>query len=848
MSQDSAMQSYLRHVAERAHLGLPPLAMNAQHVRDLVDTLREGTAAIPVTDAVELLAYHVPAGVDPAAQVKAEFLGEIAGKTLRVDGLSPRHATALLGTMLGGFNVEPLITLLDDPEVGDVAAAALKGTILVFNSFQRVVEKAEAGNVRAQEVMASWANAEWFTTRAPVPESIDLVVFRVEGEVTTDDLSPATEVWSRPDVALHALSMLRNARAGVTPDEDGRRGPLAQFEALRQTGRQVAFVGDVVGTGSSRKSATNSLLWHIGSKVPYQPNKRTGGVCLAASFAPIFFNTLQDSGCLPVEVDVAGLQTGDLITVRPYAGQLLAASFEASRAFELKGPQLLDEVRAGGRINLILGRRLTAKAREYLSLPKSSVFLQRPRAAAPTHGFTLAQKIVGRACGLPEGEGVMAGAYCEPRIATVGSPDTTGPLTREELKDLACLDFSADLVLQSFCHTVAYPKPADIRVQRELPDFIVARSGVSLRPGDGIIHSWLNRLILPDTVGTGGDSHTRFPVGISFPAGSGLVAFAAATGAMPLEMPESVLVRFRGTRHAGVTIRDLVHAIPLFAQRQGLLTLEKATKQNVFAGRILEIEGLSDLTAEQAFEFTDASAERSAAACTIQLGIPAVSDYLKGNVELIRRMIDGGYNDKKTLERRLAAMEAWLAAPTLLQADPDARYAAVIDIDLQDIREPILCCPNDPDDVRWLSDVAGTKIDEVFLGSCMTNVSHFQAASELLEGDGEVPVRLWVAPPTRMVADQLRDEGRFAKFGAAGARIETPGCSLCMGNQARVKNGATVVSTSTRNFPNRMGEGAKVFLASAELAAIASRLGRLPDSAEYLAATGAAVTPATTTA
>ncbi|SOZ05341.1 bifunctional aconitate hydratase 2 and 2-methylisocitrate dehydratase [Cupriavidus taiwanensis] len=833
---EDPMEIYLRHRSERSDQGLPPHAMSTQQVLELVTTLRQGTAIVTPDEAIDLLTTQVPAGVDSAAQVKAEFLAAVARGELRLDVLSARKAASLLGTMLGGFNVEPLVSLLDDPDVGDVAAAALSSTILVFNHFDRVVTKAENGSAMAQQVLTAWANAEWFTARPPVPDSLDVVVFRVEGEITTDDLSPATEVWSRPDVPLHALSMLRNARPGVVPDEDGRRGPLAQLQALRQTGRQIAFVGDVVGTGSSRKSATNSLLWHIGVDVPFQPNKRGGGVCLGASFAPIFFNTLQDSGCLPIEVDVTGLQTGDLITIRPYAGQIIGPGPAASRPFELKGPLLLDEVRAGGRINLILGRRLTAKARQYLSLPACTVFRQRPRQATPAHGFTLAQKIVGRACGLPPGQGVRAGTYCEPRISTVGSPDTTGPLTREELKDLACLEFSADLVLQSFCHTVAYPKPADIRVQRELPGFITARSGVSLRPGDGIIHSWLNRLALPDTVGTGGDSHTRLPVGISFPAGSGLVAFAAATGAMPLDMPESVLVRFRGTPRAGVTIRDLVHAIPLFARHQGLLTLEKAAKRNVFAGRILEIEGLTDLTAEQAFEFTDASAERSAAACAIQLGIPAVSAYLKSNIALIRRMIETGYNDRATLERRLSAMEAWLDAPTLLQADADAHYAAVIDIDLQEIAEPILCCPNDPDDARFLSEVAGTQVDEVFLGSCMTNITHFQVASELLDGSTPVPARLWVAPPTRMDADQLREEGRFASFVRAGARIETPGCSLCMGNQARVRDGATVVSTSTRNFPNRMGDGAKVFLASAQLAAIASRLGRLPDAAEYMAA------------
>ncbi|SOZ73986.1 bifunctional aconitate hydratase 2 and 2-methylisocitrate dehydratase (fragment) [Cupriavidus taiwanensis] len=656
----------------------------------------------------------------------------------------------------------------------------------------------------------------------------------MEGEITTDDLSPATEVWSRPDVPFHALSMLRNARPGVTPDYDGQRGPTRQIEELRRTsGRDIAFVSDVLGTGSSRKSATNSLLWYIGHDVPFQPNKRSGGVCLANTIAPIFFNTLQDSGCLAIELDVSALQTGDKISLYPYAGRLVVEGSANETPFQVKSPVLLDELRAGGRINLILGRRLTAEARNYLKLPPSEVFQQHAEAPAAAVGFSLAQKIVGRACGLPDGQGVSPGTYCEPQISTVGSPDTTGPLTRDELKDLACLGFSADLVLQSFCHTVAYPKPADIRVQKELPSFMTERSGVSLRPGDGIIHSWLNRLVLPDMVGTGGDSHTRFPIGLSFPAGSGLVAFAAATGAMPLDMPESVLVRFRGQMQSGITIRDLVHAIPLYAKRAGLLTLEKANKVNAFAGRILEIDGLSDLTVAQAFEFTDASAERSAAACAVQLGIPAVRSFLQENVKLIQRMIAEGYNERATLERRLQAMENWLNEPSLLRADQNATYAAVLEINLDEISEPILCCPNDPDDARFLSEVAGTNIDEVFLGSCMTNVSHFRTASDLIKGNGEVPVRMWIAPPTKLDADILREEGRFSTFGKVGARIETPGCSLCMGNQARVRDGATVVSTSTRNFPNRMGNGAKVFLASAETAAIASSLGRIPTIEEY---------------
>jgi aconitate hydratase 2/2-methylisocitrate dehydratase len=718
-----------------------------------------------------------------------------------------------------------------------VAAEALKKTLLMFDYFNDVAQKARAGNTLAQAVMKSWADAEWFTSRPEVPRSITISVFKVGGETNTDDLSPAPDAWSRPDIPLHALAMLKNTRPGITPEEDGKRGPIAFIEELKQRGHLVAYVGDVVGTGSSRKSATNSVIWHTGQDIPFVPNKRFGGVTLGGKIAPIFFNTQEDSGALPIEVDVSALEMGDVIDILPYDGKLVKNGATVAQ-FQIKSDVLFDEVRAGGRINLIIGRSLTAKAREFLGLPASTAFRLPQPPAATTAGFTLAQKMVGRACGLPEGHGVRPGTYCEPRMTSVGSQDTTGPMTRDELKDLACLGFSADLVMQSFCHTAAYPKPVDVKTHRELPAFISNRGGISLRPGDGVIHSWLNRMLLPDTVGTGGDSHTRFPIGISFPAGSGLVAFGAATGVMPLDMPESVLVRFKGQMQPGITLRDLVHAIPLFAIQQGLLTVAKQGKKNEFSGRILEIEGLPDLKVEQAFELSDASAERSAAGCTVRLNQAPVIEYLNSNIVLLKNMIAQGYEDKRSLERRIHKMQEWLAAPTLLEADANAEYAHVLEIDLADIKEPILCCPNDPDDAKFLSEVAGAKIDEVFIGSCMTNIGHFRAASTLLAGKGEIPVKLWVAPPTKMDQSELIKEGHYANFGSAGARTEMPGCSLCMGNQAQVKEGATVVSTSTRNFPNRLGKNTNVYLASAELAAIASRLGRLPSVAEYHADMG----------
>ncbi|MEY4362963.1 MAG: hypothetical protein RLZZ24_315, partial [Pseudomonadota bacterium] len=733
----------------------------------------------------------------------------------------------------------PLIDLLDDKEVAGVAAEGLKKTLLMFDAFHDVADKAKAGNAKAKEVIQSWADAEWFTSRPEVPKSITVTVFKVPGETNTDDLSPAPDAWSRPDIPMHYLAMLKNTRpdAAFKPEEDGKRGPIQFIEDLKKKGHLVAYVGDVVGTGSSRKSATNSVIWATGQDIPFVPNKRFGGVTLGGKIAPIFYNTQEDSGSLPIEVDVSKLEMGDVIDVLPYDGKITKGG-QTVAEFQLKSDVLFDEVRAGGRINLIIGRSLTGKAREFLGLPASTLF-RLPKAPKDSgKGFTLAQKMVGRACGLPEGQGIRPGTYCEPKMTTVGSQDTTGPMTRDELKDLACLGFSADMVMQSFCHTAAYPKAVDVKMHRELPAFISNRGGVALRPGDGVIHSWLNRLLLPDTVGTGGDSHTRFPIGISFPAGSGLVAFGAATGVMPLDMPESVLVRFKGQMQPGVTLRDLVHAIPLYAIKAGLLTVEKKGKKNIFSGRILEIEGLPDLKVEQAFELSDASAERSAAGCTIKLNKAPVAEYLQSNVVLMKNMIANGYEDKRTLERRIKAVEAWLAKPQLLEADKDAEYAAVIDIDLADIKEPIVCCPNDPDDAKFMSEVAGTKIDEAFIGSCMTNIGHFRAASKVLGGARDIPVKLWVAPPTKMDESELIKEGHYATFGAAGARTEMPGCSLCMGNQAQVREGATVVSTSTRNFPNRLGKNTNVFLTSAELAAVCSKLGKIPSVAEYQEAVG----------
>jgi len=832
------LDAYRRHAAERAALGIPPLPLSAQQTAALIELIKQPppgeTAAL-----LDLLTQRVPPGVDDAAKVKASFLAAVAHGELQVPLISRQRATGLLGTMVGGYNVKPLIDLLDDDEVAAAAATALKHTLLMFDAFHDVAQKARDGHTKAQEVLRSWADAEWFTSRPEVPRTITVTVFKVPGETNTDDLSPAPDAWSRPDIPLHGLAMLKNARVGAAfkPEEDGKRGPIAFIDELKRKGHLVAYVGDVVGTGSSRKSATNSLVWATGQDIPFVPNKRFGGVTLGGKIAPIFFNTQEDSGALPIEVDVSKLEMGDVIDIHPYDGTITHGGTTVA-SFELKSDVLLDEVRAGGRINLIIGRSLTAKAREFLGLSPSTAFrLPRPPRDSGK-GFTLAQKMVGRACGLPAGQGVRPGTYCEPRMTTVGSQDTTGPMTRDELKDLACLGFSADLVMQSFCHTAPYPKPVDIKTHRELPAFMSDRGGVSLRVGDGIIHSWLNRLLLPDTCGTGADSHTRFPIGISFPAGSGLVAFAAATGVMPLDMPESVLVRFKGTMQPGITLRDLVHAIPYCAIQQGLLTVGKQGKKNIFSGRILEIEGLPTLKVEQAFELSDASAERSAAGCTVKLDKAPVIEYLSSNVVLMRHMIADGYADRRTLQRRIDAVEAWLADPQLLEADRDADYAAVIEIDLDRLKEPVLCCPNDPDDAKLLSEVAGAAIDEVFIGSCMTNVGHFRAASKLLEGRRDIPVKLWVAPPTKMDAAELTKEGHYGVFGSAGARTEMPGCSLCMGNQAQVREGATVVSTSTRNFPNRLGRNTNVYLASAELAAVASKLGRLPTVAEYQADMG----------
>ena len=830
------LEAYRKAAAEREALGIPALPLTAQQTADLVELLKNPPAG-EGEFLVELLAHRVPPGVDDASKVKASFLAAVAEGSAQSPLISPEYATELLGTMLGGYNIHPLIELLDNNKLAPIAAEALKHTLLMFDAFHDVQEKAEKGNQHAQEVLKSWADAEWFTSREKVPEKITVTVFKVDGETNTDDLSPAPDAWSRPDIPLHALAMLKNPRDGIVPDKAGEIGPIKLLEELKAKGNLVAYVGDVVGTGSSRKSATNSVIWHTGHDIPFVPNKRFGGVCLGGKIAPIFFNTQEDSGALPIEVDVAALQMGDVVDILPYEGKIVKNG-ETVAEFELKSQVLLDEVQAGGRINLIIGRGLTAKAREALGLPASTEF-RLPSAPAETQaGFSLAQKMVGRACGLPEGQGVRPGTYCEPRMTTVGSQDTTGPMTRDELKDLACLGFSADLVMQSFCHTAAYPKPVDVRTHKELPEFISTRGGVALRPGDGVIHSWLNRLLLPDTVGTGGDSHTRFPIGISFPAGSGLVAFAAATGVMPLDMPESVLVRFSGKLQPGVTLRDLVNAIPLYAIKAGLLTVAKAGKKNIFSGRILEIEGLPDLKVEQAFELSDASAERSAAGCTVKLNEAPIIEYMKSNVVLMKNMIADGYKDPRTLERRIKAMEAWLADPKLLDADQDAEYAAVIEINMDDIKEPIVACPNDPDDVKFMSEVSGTKIDEVFIGSCMTNIGHFRAAGKLLEGKSDIPVRLWVAPPTKMDAQQLTEEGYYGILGRSGARMEMPGCSLCMGNQAQVREGATVMSTSTRNFPNRLGKNTFVYLGSAELAAICSKLGKIPTVEEYQANIG----------
>jgi aconitate hydratase 2/2-methylisocitrate dehydratase len=831
----AVLEAYRAHVAERAALGIPPLPLTAKQTEALVGLLKNPPAG-EESNLVDLITYRVPAGVDDAAKVKAEFLAKVA-KGEEVCGLvSKVKATELLGTMLGGYNVKPLIDLLGG-DCGDVAAEGLKKTLLVFDYFHDVAELAKAGNANAKSVMQSWADGEWFTSRPEVPASQKLTVFKVTGETNTDDLSPAPDAWSRPDIPLHALAMLKNPRPGIDPDKAGERGPIKQLEALGKKGNLIAYVGDVVGTGSSRKSATNSVLWFTGEDIPFVPNKRFGGVCLGSKIAPIFFNTMEDAGALPIEIDAGQMDMGDEIELKVdgASGKVTATKNGAVIAeSQLKTLVILDEVRAGGRIPLIIGRGLTAKAREALGLPASTLFRLPQQPDDPGTGYSLAQKMVGRACGLPEGKGILPGTYCEPKMTTVGSQDTTGPMTRDELKDLACLGFSADLVMQSFCHTAAYPKLVDVKMHRELPSFISTRGGVALRPGDGVIHSWLNRLLLPDTVGTGGDSHTRFPIGISFPAGSGLVAFAAATGVMPLDMPESVLVRFKGQMQPGITLRDLVNAIPLYAIKAGLLTVEKKGKKNIFSGRILEIEGLPDLKVEQAFELSDAAAERSAAACAIALNKEPIVEYMRSNITLMKWMIAEGYADARTLKRRIKAMEEWIASGTLLKADAGAEYTAVIEIDLADVTEPILACPNDPDDVKVLSEVAGAKIDEVFIGSCMTNIGHFRAAGKVLEGKSDIPTRLWIAPPTKMDALILTEEGYYGVLGKSGARMEMPGCSLCMGNQAQIRKGSTAISTSTRNFPNRLGIDTQVYLGSAELAAMCALAGRIVTVAEYM--------------
>jgi aconitate hydratase 2 / 2-methylisocitrate dehydratase len=823
------LESYRQHVAERAALGIPPLPLSAQQTADLVQLLKNPPAG-EEEFLLDLITNRVPAGVDDAAKVKSAFLAAIVNGADTCKLIDRKKATFLLGTMLGGFNIKPLIDALNDAEVGEIAAEALSKTLLMFDYFHDVKDLADKGSATAKKVMQSWADAEWFTSRPEVPQSIKLTVFKVTGETNTDDLSPAPDAWSRPDIPLHALAMLKNPRPGIEADEPGKVGPIKQLQALIAKGNQIAYVGDVVGTGSSRKSATNSVLWFTGDDIPFIPNKRFGGYCLGNKIAPIFFNTMEDAGALPIELDVSQMDMGDEIELRPFEGKALKNGAVIAE-FSVKTDVLFDEVRAGGRIPLIIGRGLTDRARAALGQGPSPVFRRPSSQAASTKGYSLAQKMVGKACGV---EGVRPGTYCEPKMTTVGSQDTTGPMTRDELKDLACLGFSADLVMQSFCHTAAYPKPVDVKMHHELPDFIENRGGVALRPGDGVIHSWLNRLLMPDTVGTGGDSHTRFPIGISFPAGSGLVAFAAATGVMPLDMPESVLVRFKGEMQPGVTLRDLVNAIPLYAIKAGLLTVEKKGKKNIFSGRILEIEGLPQLKVEQAFELSDASAERSAAGCTVHLDKEPIIEYMKSNITLMKWMIAQGYQDVRTLTRRIKAMESWIANPELLKGDADAEYAAVIEIDLKDIKEPILACPNDPDDVKFLSEVAGDKIDEVFIGSCMTNIGHFRAAGKVLEGKSDIPTRLWIAPPTKMDQHILTEEGYYGILGRTGARMELPGCSLCMGNQAQIRKGSTAVSTSTRNFPNRLGIDTRVYLSSAELAAVCALMGKIPTVEEYM--------------
>ncbi|MBD3755180.1 MAG: bifunctional aconitate hydratase 2/2-methylisocitrate dehydratase [Gammaproteobacteria bacterium] len=817
------LEAYRNHVAERAAQGIPPLPLNAEQTAQLVELIKNPPAGEEAF-VLDLLSNRVPPGVDEASYVKASFLADVAKENINVALIAPEQATFLLGTMLGGYNVQPLIELLDSSNaaVAEAAVEALSKTLLVYDNYHDVADKAKT-NAYAQKVMESWANAEWFLNKPAMPESITVTVFKVDGETNTDDLSPATAAWSRPDIPLHAKEML----AARMDDVQGT------IETLKAKGHPVAYVGDVVGTGSSRKSAMNSVMWFFGDDIPFVPNKRQGGVVLGGKIAPIFFNTAEDSGSLPIECDVSAMNMGDVITIHPYAGKVTNEAGETISTFELAPDTMPDEVRAGGRVPLIIGRGLTDKARKSLGMAPSDVFIRPQDKSEADHGYTLAQKMVGQACGI---EGVRPGMYCEPHMTTVGSQDTTGAMTRDEMKELACLGFSADLVMQSFCHTAAYPKPVDIKLQHSLPEFMTSRGGVALRPGDGVIHSWLNRLLLPDTVGTGGDSHTRFPIGISFPAGSGLVAFAATLGVMPLNMPESVLVRFKGKMQPGITLRDLVNAIPYAAIQKGLLTVEKKGKKNVFNGRVLEIEGLEHLKVEQAFELSDASAERSANGCVVKLGKEPIIEYLKSNMALIDWMVENGYQDARTLLRRRDEMQKWIDAPALLEADADAQYAEVIEIDLADIKEPIVACPNDPDDVKLLSEVAGDKIDEVFIGSCMTNIGHYRAAGKVMDGMNNVPTRLWIAPPTKMDERQLIEEGYYSIFGKVGARTEMPGCSLCMGNQARVADGATVFSTSTRNFPNRLGNGANVYLGSAELAAVCAAVGKIPSVAEYMEA------------
>ena len=826
------LEAYRAHVEERQLQGIPPKPLGPEWTAGLVDLLKNPPKG-EEKFLLDLIANRVPPGVDEAAYVKAGFLSAIVNGDVSSPLIDRSAAVTLLGNMHGGYNVATLVSLLDDTELSSQAAKELKSTLLVFDTFHDVAEKADSGNTDAKSVMQSWADAEWFTSNDAVPHSIKVAIFKATGEINTDDLSPAQDAWSRPDIPLHARAMFKMTREGMHPEEHGVVGPMTQIDELKARGLPVAFIGDVVGTGSSRKSATNSVLWFFGDDMLGVPNKRSGGICFGSKVAPIFFNTMEDAGALVFEAPVDNINNGDVVEIFPYEGKILNEAGEVISEFQHKSEVILDEVQADGRINLIIGRGLTQRAREHMGLPPSDVFRHPAAPIESDAGFTLAQKMVGKACGT---DGIRPGTYCEPKMTTVGSQDTTGPMTRDELKDLACLGFSTDLVMQSFCHTAAYPKPVDIDTQHNLPDFIMNRGGVSLRPGDGIIHSWLNRMLLPDTVGTGGDSHTRFPMGISFPGGSGLVAFAAATGVMPLDMPESVLVRFKGKMQPGITLRDLVHAIPYYGIKEGLLTVEKKGKKNFFSGRILEIEGegIQSLTVEQAFELSDASAERSAAGCTIKLSQSSVAEYLRSNATLLRWMIAEGYGDVRTLERRVRKMEEWLAEPSLMEADADAEYAAVIEIDLADIKEPIVCCPNDPDDAKLLSDVAGDNVDEIFIGSCMTNIGHFRAAGKLLDEAGSVDSRFWICPPTRMDAHTLMEEGYYNIYGKVGARTEMPGCSLCMGNQARVLAGATVLSTSTRNFPNRLGDGANVYLTSAELATVGGILGRLPTVSEYM--------------